>query len=202
MRTMCRFLPLAAVFFFGAAMIVASSSPALAQNQLPLDFRGVTYLEAGPNWVGGPEDDLVVGRSHVGHAAADVRPALRRASSAALAAAAASAAASTPRPRPQRVVAADAGFVGFAGLTHFDQRFAGTGVYTNTQFSLEPPDQGLCVGGGRVMEIINNALAVYDSSGNLLSGPTANSQFFQLQPEVIRSTPPVLPVLFRMMPLD
>ena len=41
------------------------------------------------------------------------------------------------------------------------------------------------------METINNALAVYDKSGNLLEGPVANSQFFGLAPEVIRSTPPI-----------
>src|SRR5207249_3707085 len=33
---------------------------------------------------------------------------------------------------------------GWEGLDHTDQRFAGGG----NQFSLEPPDQGLCVGGG------------------------------------------------------
>jgi len=67
---------------------------------------------------------------------------------------------------------------GFDGLTHADQRTAGTGVYTNTQYSLEPPDQGLCVGGGFVVEAINNAISVYDTSGNLLSGPEAFSQFW------------------------
>ena len=170
-----------------AAVLLLMSSSTFAQNQLPLDFRGVTYLETGPNWLSGPEDDLASQRSHAGHAAADVRPALTSASRAATPFSVASA----PSPRPQRVVSPDRGFSGFSGLTHFDQRFAGTGVYTNTQFSLEPPDQGLCVGRGFVMEAVNNALAVYDSSGKLLSGPTALSQFFQLQPEIIRSTPAV-----------
>src|SRR6266404_275667 len=46
----------------------------------------------------------------------------------------------------------------FAGLTHFDQRF-GSSAGPN-QFSLEPPDQGLCAGSGgngntRVLEVIN-----------------------------------------------
>ncbi|HLH08904.1 MAG TPA: hypothetical protein VKW78_16815 [Terriglobales bacterium] len=97
----------------------------------------------------------------------------------------------TPTPKPKPVLGPGAGFMGFNGLSHFDQRFAGTGPYTNTQFSLEPPDQALCTGNGFVMESVNNALAVYDKSGNLLQGPIANSQFFGLAPEVIRSTPPV-----------
>jgi hypothetical protein len=83
------------------------------------------------------------------------------------------------------------GFSGFDALDHFDQRFAGTGAFTNTQFSLEPPDQGLCVGNGFVVETINTALAVYRTDGTLVAGPTALNQFFGLAPEVIRSTPPV-----------
>ncbi len=83
------------------------------------------------------------------------------------------------------------GFSGFDALDHADQRFAGTGVYVNTQFSLEPPDQGLCVGNGFVMETVNTALAVYRTDGTLVAGPTALNQFFGLAPEVIRSTPPV-----------
>jgi hypothetical protein len=187
MREMCRTLSITAVWL-SAVLLVTFTSSVFAQNQLPLNFRGLTYLEAGPNWLSGPEDDLATQRSHPGHAAVDVRPAL---TSRAASVAAASSSPRVPRPRSQRVVGADPGFFGFPGLTHFDQRFAGTGAYANTQFSLEPPDQGLCVGRGYVMEIINNALAVYDSRGNLLSGPTANSQFFQVQPEIIRSTPPV-----------
>ena len=83
------------------------------------------------------------------------------------------------------------GFSGFDALDHFDQRFAGTGDFTNTQFSLEPPDQGLCVGNGFVLETINTALAVYRTDGTLVAGPTALNQFFGLAPEVIRSAPPV-----------
>ncbi len=86
---------------------------------------------------------------------------------------------------------ANRGFFGFDALDHFDQRFAGTGAFVNTQFSLEPPDQGLCVGNGFVLETINTALAVYRTDGTLVAGPTALNQFFGLAPEVIRSTPPV-----------
>jgi len=98
-----------------------------------------------------------------------------------------------PKPAGNAVTTANSGFFGFDGITHFDQRFAGTGIYTNTQFSLEPPDQGLAVGNGFVLEVVNNALAVYDTSGNRLSGPTAMSQFFGLAPEIVRPSGPFGP---------
>jgi hypothetical protein len=93
-----------------------------------------------------------------------------------------------PNPRGSNVIDSSSTVFSFDGLTHFDQRVAGTGVYTNTQFSLEPPDQGLCAGGGFVVEAINNAIAVYDRSGNLVSGPEALSQFWGLTPEIDRTT--------------
>ena len=42
---------------------------------------------------------------------------------------------------------------GFTGLTHFQQRTARNG----NQFSTEPPDQGLAVGNGLVLEGVNSA---------------------------------------------
>lgn len=96
-----------------------------------------------------------------------------------------------PSVRNTPVTLLNHGFSGFDALDHADQRFAGTGEFANTQFSLEPPDQGLCVGNGFVLEVINTALAVYRPDGMLIAGPTALNQFFGLAPEVIRSAPPV-----------
>jgi hypothetical protein len=93
-----------------------------------------------------------------------------------------------PNPKGNAVVDSSNRVFGFPGLTHFDQRTAGTGVYANTQFSLEPPDQALCVGGGFVIEAVNNAIAVYDTAGNPLTGPEALSQFWGLTPEINRTT--------------
>jgi hypothetical protein len=95
-------------------------------------------------------------------------------------------------PNPSgRAVTTTGKFTGFNGLDHFDQRTAGTGAYTNTQFSLEPPDQGLCVGNGMVLESVNTAFEVFDSNGNSLTTPEAFNQFFHIAPEVVRSKPPV-----------
>jgi hypothetical protein len=94
-----------------------------------------------------------------------------------------------PNPNGRRVTTSNQNFTGFPGLTHLDQRLAGTGIYTNTQFSLEPPDQGLCVGRGYVVEPINNALAIYNASSHaLVAGPTPLSAFFGLAPEIDRTT--------------
>jgi hypothetical protein len=91
---------------------------------------------------------------------------------------------STP-PRPVESNVIDhATARGFIGLTHLDQWSAGTGIYANSQFSTEPPDQGLAVGSRFVLEAVNAALAVYDQRGKVLAGPTAFNQFFHLAPEI------------------
>ena len=97
-----------------------------------------------------------------------------------------------PHPPTNPLSAGNAPLIsGFNGLSHLDQRAAGTGIYANTQFSLEPPDQMLCAANGYVVEGVNNAIEVYSSGGATLAGPEAFSQFYNLLPEVNRSSPPV-----------
>ncbi len=93
---------------------------------------------------------------------------------------------SAPAPAPQKVVDAT-GTTHFGGLNHFDQRFAGTGVFANTQFSLEPPDQGLCVGNGFVVETVNTAIRARNAAGTVLADATPLNQFFGLAPEIDRT---------------
>jgi hypothetical protein len=92
-----------------------------------------------------------------------------------------------PTPQGSAFTALDANFFGFNGLTHRDQRLADGG----NQFSLEPPDQGLAVGNGFVLESVNTALAVYNTSGTRLAGPTALNPFFGLPSAIVRGTPNV-----------
>lgn len=95
-----------------------------------------------------------------------------------------------PRPWPfRRRAAASPGFSGFAALTDRDQALAGTGQYKLSNFSLEPPDQGLCVGNGLVIDAVNLALQVYTPSGAPASGITPLNQFFRLAPEIARTNP-------------
>jgi hypothetical protein len=51
--------------------------------------------------------------------------------------------------------------VGFEGLNLFQQRYARGG----NQFTVEPPDQALCVGNGYVVEAVNDVVNVYNTSG-------------------------------------
>jgi hypothetical protein len=92
-------------------------------------------------------------------------------------------------PRPSPLSLADATGSGFDGLNHFDQRSAGSGDYANTQFSLEPPDQMLCVGNGYVVEGVNTAFRVRSTKGGDLSVAVAFNQFFGLAPEIVRTDP-------------
>lgn len=63
---------------------------------------------------------------------------------------------------------------GFAGLTMADERLADNG----NQFSVEPPDQGLCTSGLQVIESVNTAFAVYDRGGHQQGPTTSLNQFF------------------------
>jgi hypothetical protein len=89
----------------------------------------------------------------------------------------------------------------FAGLNHYQQRYARSG----NQFSLEPPDQGMCVGNGYVVEATNDVINVFNTSGqsvlpdntatNIVSGFPRNvnhavdlNSFYGYPPAINRST--------------
>jgi hypothetical protein len=95
-------------------------------------------------------------------------------------------AAHVPTPAGLAVTGA-AGAAGFDGQNHFDQRTAGTGIYANTNFSTEPPDMGLCVGNGFVVQGVNTSLRVYSPAGVPLTAPTSLNQFFGALPAVDRT---------------
>jgi hypothetical protein len=50
---------------------------------------------------------------------------------------------------------------GFEGLNFYQQRYARGG----NQFSVEPPDQALCVGNGYILEAVNDVLNIFNTSG-------------------------------------
>jgi hypothetical protein len=78
---------------------------------------------------------------------------------------------------PEHVLAAP-------GLNHHDQRTADNG----NQFSLEPPDQALCVGNGFAMEAVNDAIRVRNAWNNqpVTGVVTSLNKFFGLPSEVRR----------------
>jgi hypothetical protein len=63
--------------------------------------------------------------------------------------------------------------LGFEGLNHYDQRYSRGG----NQFSVEPPDQGMCAGNGFVVEVVNDVFNVYSQStgASLLPDNTATN---------------------------
>ncbi|HEY8791374.1 MAG TPA: hypothetical protein VIL96_00640 [Gaiellaceae bacterium] len=91
---------------------------------------------------------------------------------------------------------------GFEGLNFYQQRYARGG----NQFSVEPPDQGMCVGNGYVVEAVNDVLNVYsaatgasvlpdNTSTNIVSGFPRDvnhavdlNSFYGYAPAINRST--------------
>ena len=73
----------------------------------------------------------------------------------------------------------------FQGLDFFNQRFANGG----NQFSVEPPDQGLCAGNGFVLETVNDVLRVYHSDGTPATGVVDLNTFYGYPAAIVRSGP-------------
>lgn len=76
---------------------------------------------------------------------------------------------------------------GFDGLNFFNQRFANHG----NQFSVVPPDQGLCAGNGFVLETVNDVLNIYGSDGTSLLGVTDLNTFYVYPAAINRTTNPL-----------
>jgi hypothetical protein len=75
----------------------------------------------------------------------------------------------------------------FDGLNFFQQRFANNG----NQFSVVPPDQGLCAGNGFVLETVNDVMNVYGADGTSLLGVTDLNTFLGYPPAINRHVSPL-----------
>src|SRR5215469_7102344 len=73
----------------------------------------------------------------------------------------------------------------FEGLNLFNQRFANGG----NQFSVEPPDQGLCAGNGFVLESVNDVLRMYHTDGSPPTGVIDLNTFYNYPAAIVRSGP-------------
>jgi hypothetical protein len=73
-------------------------------------------------------------------------------------------------------------FFGIPGLSQFDQAVAFTGSANGSNGQLEPPDQGLAVGNGLVVEAINNAIAIFLTDGTLVLAPLAMNVLYNVAP--------------------
>jgi hypothetical protein len=72
----------------------------------------------------------------------------------------------------------------FDGLNFRQQRLANGG----NQFSVEPPDQGLCVGNGFVLESVNDVLRVFHTDGTPASGVVDLNTFYGYAAAINRTT--------------
>lgn len=81
--------------------------------------------------------------------------------------------ASTPATRAVAVAAANINNSDQHGnlLTNFDGTGSLDSGITNFGAEFEPPDQGLCVGNGFVVDMVNSAYRVYNTKGVSLAGP-------------------------------
>lgn len=70
------------------------------------------------------------------------------------------------------------------GLNFRQQRLANGG----NQFSLEPPDQGLCVGNGFVVETINDVIRVFHTDGTPATGVEDLNTFYGYPAAINRTT--------------
>jgi hypothetical protein len=99
----------------------------------------------------------------------------------------------TDAPRPAPLAIASPGSelgTNFAGLTFHNQRRDADG---GNQLSLEPPDQGLCVGNNEVIEPINDLFTTYDATTGARTGPYESlTQFFFGVHEIDRTKNPVV----------
>jgi hypothetical protein len=80
----------------------------------------------------------------------------------------------------------------FDGLNAYNQRYDAN---NGNQFQVVPPDQGLAVGNGKVLEVVNTVLRVYDTSGNALTGVKDLNTFFGYAAQIDRTTGVVGPAL-------
>jgi hypothetical protein len=88
-----------------------------------------------------------------------------------------------PAPAGLTVTGPDPDFFGFRGLTTL------TDATANGGFTFEPPDQGLAVGNGLVLEALNLQLAVFDAqSGQQLTPAVPLNAFFGLPPVFVPAT--------------
>lgn len=73
----------------------------------------------------------------------------------------------------------------FEGLNLYQERYvAGNG----NQFSFEPPDQGMCVGNGFILETINGVLRVFTTAGHAVTAPIDMNSFYEYPPVINRTT--------------
>src|SRR3984893_7521511 len=82
-----------------------------------------------------------------------------------------SSSAAAPATRPPQVTPASSAVAPASLLGSLNGVSSRDSAVTNFGLQFEPPDQGLCVGNGFVVEMVNSAYTVYRPNGAVLTGP-------------------------------
>ena len=70
----------------------------------------------------------------------------------------------------------------FNGIDVVDMTAGGSGNYAQSNGTLEPPDQAMCVGSGYVLESVNDSVQIYNTAGTKYAANSVPlSQFYGLQ---------------------
>lgn len=134
------------------------------------ELRGPKRLGAGARSSGATDIDSLVNRSFA---------------TAPTAQSVAVAANKPPIVSPTAITGGTAGLTrSFEGINLFDQRFANNG----NQFTVEPPDQGLCVGNGFVFESVNSAVRIYRTNGTAATKTIDANTFYGYPAAINRTT--------------
>jgi hypothetical protein len=188
---------LAIIAFLVSVVIASSATPAIAGSgatrQIALAGTGSPVTAASPD--GGTAGAEVAAILDGSSSASDFNGVIDRSLSRGNAGGSASAAtAQKAKSNPQLDTS-------FEGLNFYQQRYARSG----NQFSVEPPDQGMCVGNGFIVEAVNDVMNVFNASGasvlpdntatNIVAGLPRNvnhavdlNSFFGYPPAINRST--------------
>lgn len=171
----------------GLAVLVLSAAPPSSQNGMPIQITSsgpapLPSSTAGGNAADSPEfDSLLIGDDTDSSGSEDSGgTVVNRTVANGPGAGINVRGGRTAKSNPQLTFSID-------GLSFHDQRFANSG----NQFSVEPPDQGLCAGNGFLLETVNDVLRIYDSAGNALTGPIDLNSFYGYAPAINRQVPPL-----------
>ena len=144
----------------GGTTSMAGSAPSADGGVQAPEF--VTEVEGDEAGAGGPNSDGIVNRSYSGPTKGNGRSVNASKSS---------------KSNPELGVH-------FEGLNFFNQRFANGG----NQFSVEPPDQGMCAGNGFILETVNDVARVYHTDGTPATGVVDLNTFYGYPAAINRTT--------------
>jgi hypothetical protein len=179
-------LPLVALAATALAIAVAGRAPAVAADSAPTGSVGAVSEQTGTPGLAtrvatGVSPGLVVAKASTTDAASARPHGSRRLPVTA---------ADTSSTVVPRVSATSGGVTPASSLlANFNGTSSKDSQFTNFDATFEPPDQGLCEGAGFVLEPVNSAYRIYNTSGQSVRGPFNVNDLFDEGAEEFTSDP-------------